>query len=147
MISGAVQTFLQFKRYNNIRIIKNNFIMPNKREFKKYADALGASVVEEMMIAYYNVEGADRKAIGDAVGKVLAAIEDAKNKSNVYFDKGAQAFRGDMKEYAKEKRAFFRALFNKIENDFNDQINAAIKEFNAALPESVKRAQKEAVAE
>lgn len=118
--------------------------MPNKREFKKYADALGASVIEEMMVAYYNVEGADRNAIADAVGKVLAAIEDAKDKSNIYFDRGVKAF-ADHKEYSKAKREFFRALFNKIENEFGEQIDAALKEFNAALPESYKTAQKEAV--
>ena len=120
--------------------------MPNKREFKKYVDALGASVVEEMMVAYYNVEGADRKNISVAVGKVHGAIEDAKDKANIYFDRGHKAV-PTMKEYAKAKRDFFRALFNKIENEFNDEINGAIKDFNAALPESVKKAQKEAVAE
>lgn len=117
--------------------------MPNKREFKKYADALGASVVEEMMVAYYNVEGADRNAIAKAVGKVLQAIEEAKDNSNVYFDRGVKAF-PDPKEYSKAKREFFRALFNKIESDFGAKIDDAVKDFNAALPESYKAAQKEA---
>ncbi len=116
--------------------------MPNKREFKKYADALGASVVEEMMISYYNVEGADKKAIADAVGKVLGAIEEAKNNANLYFDRGPKAF-ADHKEYAAEKRKFFRSLFNKIETEFGEKINGAVKEFNTALPEGYKAAQKE----
>lgn len=117
--------------------------MPNKREFKKFADALGSSVIEEMMISYYNVEGADKKAISEAVGKVLTAIEAAKNNANVYFDKGHRAF-NDVKEYSTEKRKFFKALFNKIESDFGAQIDEALKQFNAALPESYKAAQKEA---
>ncbi|MDE5843636.1 MAG: hypothetical protein K2H35_07880 [Muribaculaceae bacterium] len=116
--------------------------MPNKRDFKKYADALGASVVEEMMVSYYNVEGADRKAIAGAVGKVLEAIEDAKNKSNVFFERGVKSF-ADHKEYAKAKHEFFRALFNNIETEFGAKIDEAVKEFNAALPESYKAAQKE----
>ncbi|MBD5176949.1 MAG: hypothetical protein HDT05_06025 [Bacteroidales bacterium] len=117
--------------------------MPNKREFKKYADALGASIVEEMMVSYYNVEGADKKAIAEAVGKVLGAIETAKNNANVYFDRGPKAF-ADHKEYAQAKRQFFRSLFNKIESDFGAQVDDAVKQFNAALPESYKAAQKEA---
>ncbi|MDE6272776.1 MAG: hypothetical protein K2M31_07190 [Muribaculaceae bacterium] len=116
--------------------------MPNKRNFKKYADALGSSVINEMMIAYYNVEGADKKAIADAVGKVLGAIEEAKDNANVYFDRGAKSF-DDHKEYAAAKRKFFRALFNKIESDFSAKVEDAVKEFNAALPESYKAAQKE----
>lgn len=120
--------------------------MANKREFKKYADAVGASIVENMMIAYYNVEGVDRKGVGEAVGMVLAAIEKAKNNSNVYFDKGHKAF-ADMKEYSVEKRKFFRVLFDKIVKDFDADVQAALKVYNAALPESVKAEQKKAVAE
>lgn len=120
--------------------------MPNKREFKKYVDALGASVVEEMMVAYYNVEKADKNAIAGAVGTVLDAIDDAKNKANVYFDRGAKSF-DDSKEYAREKAKFFRSLFAKIEKDFDGEVHSAIKVFNAALPADVKEAQKKAVAE
>lgn len=119
--------------------------MANKREFKKYVDALGASVIEEMMVAYYNVEGADRKAIEEGVGRVIEAIENAKNNSNVYFDRGPKSF-ADMKEYSQEKRKFFSSLFNKIENDFNEEVEGAIKVFNGAIPESVKKAQKETAA-
>lgn len=117
--------------------------MPNKREFKKYVDALGASIVEEMMVAYYNVEGADKKAIGNAVGTVLDAVEDAKDKANVYFDRGVKSFES-AKEYGVEKRKFFKALFHKISTDFSGEIDSAIKTFNAALPEKVKEAQKAA---
>lgn len=118
--------------------------MPNKREFKKYVDALGASVVEEMMIAYSSVKDADKEKIGMAVGKVITAIEDAKNKANVYFDRGHKSFGGDLKAYSKGKKEFFRSLFNKIESEFGEEINGALKDFNAALPESFKKAQKEA---
>lgn len=118
----------------------------NKREFKKYVDALGASIVEEMMIAFYNVEGADRQLIGNAVGKVLDATEEARANSNVKFDRGPKAFENH-KEYSKAKAAFFRQLFNKIYKDLDEAINSALKDFNAALPESVKKAQKEAVNE
>ncbi|MDE6329594.1 MAG: hypothetical protein K2L83_02660 [Muribaculaceae bacterium] len=119
--------------------------MPNKREFKKYVDAVGASIVENMMVAYYNVEGADRKAIGQAVGIVLDAIETAKDNSNIYFDRGPRAF-ADAKEYGAEKRKFFRSLFNKIEKDFDEAVNNALKVYNAALPASVKEEQKREVA-
>ncbi len=115
--------------------------MTNKRDFKKYANALGSSVAQEMMTAYYNVEGIDREAVANAVKKVITAIEDAKNNANVFFDRGAKSF-ADHKEYAVAKRKFFRSLFQKIEKDFSDKINEALKEFNAAVPEAAKQAQK-----
>lgn len=122
---------------------QNLEIMANKREFKKYVDAIGASIVENMMIAYYNVDGVDRKGVGEAVGKVLDAIEIAKDNANVYFDRGAKSF-ADHKEYAVAKRNFFRALFDKIVKDFDAQVQDALKIYNAALPEEVKAQQKEA---
>ena len=120
--------------------------MTNKRNFKKYADEIGASVINEMMVAYYNAEGADRKAIADAVGKVLGAIEDAKNKANTFFGRDTKSFE-DHKAYAVAKRNFFRALFNNIETEFSEKVNEAVKQFNAALPAEYKEAQKAAVAE
>lgn len=116
--------------------------MANKREFKKYVEAVGASVCEEMMLAYYNVEGVDKDLIAKAIEKTLGAVARAKNNANVFFDRGARGFE-DRKAYCKAKENFFKALFNKIETEFNTQINEALKDFNEALPAEVKAANKE----
>lgn len=120
--------------------------MANKRNFKKFADCLGASVVDEMVSAYYNVKGADKEKISEAIELTLGAIGKAKNNSNVFFDKGVKAF-GSIEEYSKAKKSFFKALFAKIEQEFNDDINAALKVFNSALPEEEKARNKKAAAE
>ncbi len=119
--------------------------MVNKREFKKYVDAVGASVCNGMMEAYYSIDGIDKEAVQSAVTKVLGAIGAAKSNANRYFDRGPKGF-ADMKEYARAKRDFFRALFNKITKDFSDEVNGALKEFNAAIPESARKANVEAQA-
>lgn len=120
--------------------------MANKREFKKGVDAIGTSVCDEMMAAYYNIEGVDRKAVSDALEKVLVAIGNAKDNANVFFDKGPKAFE-DRKAYAKAKAAFFKSLFVKINKDFANELDAALKQFNAAIPASIKAENKAAVAE
>ncbi len=102
--------------------------MANKREFKKYVDAIGASVIDEMIAAYYNVEKSDK----------------AKNNSNVTFDRGEKAF-GDKKEYVTAKKNFYKSLFDKIFTEFDEETGAALKEFNAAIPEEVKMMNKESV--
>lgn len=119
--------------------------MVNKREFKKFVDAVGSSVCQEMMTAFHTVEGADRDAISKAVEQVLGAIGAARSHANIYFDKGAKGF-DNHKEYRRAKEQFFRSLFNKITNDFNNEINSALKTFNAALPESAKADNKATVA-
>lgn len=116
--------------------------MANKRDFKKYTDAVGAMLVEEMLYAYSTIEKADKEAISAAVGQVLQAVEDARHHSNIYFDRGQKSF-DDNKQYAAEKHRFFKALFNKVENEFNASVDEAIKKFNSAIPEEVKKALKE----
>lgn len=116
--------------------------MANKREFKKSVDAVGAAICNEMMAAYYNVEGSDKKAIADAIQKVLGAVVKAKDNSNIFFDKGIKAFE-DHQKYSEAKTKFFKTLFNKIHTEFGEEINLALKEFNKAIPENVKKANKE----
>ena len=113
----------------------------NKQEFKKAVEAVGASICNEMMVVYYNEEGADRDKIAQAVAKVLGATGAAKSNANVKFDRGAKGF-ADVKEYKKAKEAFFRKLFKKIREDFNQAIADALKDFNEAVPQSVKDANK-----
>ncbi len=117
--------------------------MSNKREFKKYVEAIGGSICDEMMIAFYNVEGADKEKIQNSITRVLCATGTATGNANVFFDKGMKAF-GSAGEYAKAKRQFFKQLFAKINSDFVKEINEALKEFNAAIPESAKAEQKAA---
>ncbi|MDE7412875.1 MAG: hypothetical protein K2N05_03665 [Muribaculaceae bacterium] len=120
--------------------------MANKREFKKYVDALGASACDEMMYAFYTVEGADKDAISKAIEKVLLATNKARMNSNIFFDRGAKAF-ADKKEYEKAKKNFFKALFEKVTTEFSEEIQDALKQFNAALPEDEKKKNKELATE
>lgn len=115
--------------------------MANKREFKKYVEAIGSSTCEAMMETYYNVKGVDKEAIEKAIEKVLGAIGAAQSNSNIYFDKGVKAF-ANPKEYSYEKKIFFKKLFDKISVDFNKEIDEALKIFNAAIPQEVKEQQK-----
>lgn len=120
--------------------------MSNKRDFKKYVEAIGASACGAMMETYYTVEAADKDAISKALEKVLGATAAARANANVFFDKGVKAF-ADRREYSKAKKEFFVKLFNKINSDFTKELDAALKMFNEAIPADVKDAQKKAVAE
>lgn len=117
--------------------------MANKREFKKNVERLGSDLCENMMISWVNIEDADKKAIAEAIGKILSGVENARSNANVFFDKGVKAFE-NKKEYSKAKVVFFKKLFNKIIEDLNQNINEALKLYNGALPQSVKDANKNA---
>lgn len=118
--------------------------MANKREFKKQADALGAAVIDEMISVYYNVDADNRDKIAKAIEKVLLAVGTAKNNSNRYFDRGPRSFENN-KEYDKAKHQFYHSLFDKINADFTEGLDEALKLFNEALPASEKVSNKELV--
>ncbi len=111
--------------------------MANKREFKKYVEAVGASACDGMMDVYYTVSSAEKEAIAKAIEKVLGATAAARANANVFFDKGAKAF-PTRKEYGKAKKEFFSKLFEKINSDFTKELDDALKVFNAAIPQNVK---------
>ena len=113
----------------------------NKQQFKKAVEAVGASMCDEMMTVYYNVDGADRDKISVAVAKVLGATGAAKANANRFFDRGVKGF-ANVEDYKKAKAEFFKKLFEKIRKDFNEEISAALKLFNEAVPQSVKEANK-----
>lgn len=115
--------------------------MANKREFKKYVDAVGASACNAMLETYYNVKGADKEAINKAIEQILGATAAARSNANVFFDKGVKAFESK-KEYSKAKEEFFKKLFDKITSDYSKELDEALKNFNNAIPAEVKAQQK-----
>ena len=115
--------------------------MASKREFKKYATSVGASMCEDIMVCYYNVPGINKEVTEQAIGKVLHAVEQAVANSNIFFDKGRKAFES-AEAYSKAKHAFFKQMFGKLNADFEESLKDALKDFNAAVPQSVKDSNK-----
>lgn len=110
--------------------------MANKREFKKYITAVSQAVSQDMMDVCYTVDGVDCAAVQDAVIDILKAGELALVKANVKFDKTPKGC--EEGAYAKERRSFYNGLFKKVNTEFLEAVNAAIKKFNAAVPEQAK---------
>ena len=117
--------------------------MANKREFKKFVDQLGASVCESMVDICETVDNVDKKEAANAIELVLSACAAAKSNADVTFDKGVKAF-PNLMEYSKAKKAFYRQLFKKVEDDFYKEIDEALKVFNAGVPQEVKEENKAA---
>lgn len=115
----------------------------NKRDFKKYVEAVGDSACASMAEVFDTVENIDNAKVADAVEKVICAVAAAKSNADVTFDKGVKAF-DNIVEYSKAKKTFYKQLFNKINDDFFKELDEAVKEFNAAVPEEVKKENVEA---
>lgn len=109
----------------------------NKRDFKKYVESVGDSACASMVDVCDSVENVDKAKATNAVEKVIAAVAAAKSNADITFDKGVKAF-DNLAAYSKAKKQFFRQLFNKIYEDFYKDLDEAVKEFNAGVPEDVK---------
>lgn len=117
--------------------------MANKREFKKYAEALGDSACANMAYVFDTYSNVDKDTVAKAIEKVLCAVAAAKSNADVTFDKGVKAF-SSLPEYSKAKKAFYKQLFVKVHEDFHKDIDEALQLFNSAIPEEVKEQNKAA---
>lgn len=115
--------------------------MANKRILKKSIDDLGNSIINEMAITFYNIEGADKDLISQAISKVLEAMNTAHCKTCVHFDKKRRDFNSE-KEYYVAKKAFNKKNYDELIADFNEKIEEALKNFNEAIPAEEKEANK-----
>ena len=115
----------------------------NKRDFKKYVESVGDSACASMVDIFDSNENIDKEKVANAVEKVIAAVAAAKTNADVTFDKGVKAF-DSIVEYSKAKKAFYKQLFKKIYEDFYNDLDEAVKEFNSAVPEDVKESNKAA---
>ena len=116
----------------------------NKRDFKKYVESVGDSACAQMVDVYETVDNVDKGKVANAIEKVISAVAAAKSNADITFDKGVKAF-DNLVAYSKAKKAFFKQLFNKINEDFYKDLDEAVKEFNSAVPDEVKVKNKEAV--
>ena len=118
----------------------------NKRDFKKYVENVGDSACASMVDIYETVENVDKVKVANAVEKVIGAVAAAKTNADITFDKGVKAF-NNIVEYSKAKKAFYRQLFKRINDEFLSSLDEAVKEFNEAVPEEVKKENKAALAQ
>lgn len=120
--------------------------MRNKREFKKTVKDIGTAACEEMMFGYYNIQGIDHSKVEDAVGNLLAGMTVACADANNTFDKCMRDFDGEG-AYLRAKREYFRAHFAEVYDKFVQCLTDSVRLYNEAVPESVKEANKKALAE
>lgn len=115
--------------------------MYNKREFKKYISSVSQDICSYMMDVCVFVPGINEEEIHMAIITVLTAAESAVLKSNVKFDKSPKAFPAG--GYAKARRAFYKSVFKKANEEFKQAVESAVKMFNTATPAEVREQNKQ----
>ena len=113
--------------------------MANKRIIKKNISCICGALAGDALLASY-FDNVDRARIEDIVRRVAALQETSLARVSFWFDKSPRDFSGDMRAYHKARKAYFRAGFEKLRNEFNQEVISILKELNEAVPEDVREA-------
>lgn len=117
--------------------------MANKRELKKFIRNSCGAAADEMLLARSAFPSISRKAVYDVIQK-LAALQGASLRLvSIAYDKTPRSF-DSVAAYRADRAAYYRAAYNKLLEEFDAKMSEIVKDMNAALPDEVRQALKEA---
>ncbi len=120
--------------------------MATKRQLKKFIRNACGCIAAEMILARAAFPQIERKKAYDVIRDAAALQTRTLSRVNIGFDKAPDAFES-IHAYRKGRRAYYAEAYSHLLKEFDEGINAIVKEMNAALPEEVRTAIKEAVNE
>ncbi|MDE6098902.1 MAG: hypothetical protein K2L80_09345 [Muribaculaceae bacterium] len=115
--------------------------MSSIRKFKKQVRYACGDLAAETLVASYYINGFAREDAHRIICDVAALQTDTISKCKFYFDKTRRDF-GNEAEYRKARRAYFKAAFGKLRENFRASMENIVKEMNKALPTEAKEANK-----
>ncbi|MCM1520037.1 MAG: hypothetical protein NC098_04560 [Lachnoclostridium sp.] len=117
--------------------------MSTKRLLKKEIRNICGALAGECIIAKCTIEGINPETMNEIVYKIAELQEKSIERISVNFDRTPSSFDNE-KEYVKARTAYYKKAFKALKDEFNTEVDAIIKEMNAALPAAAKEANKEA---
>jgi hypothetical protein len=111
--------------------------MAKKRDLKKEIQYVCGDLAAECLLAKNFVKGVNRDAMTEIIGKIADLQISAVNKVTISFDHTVRSFE-NRAAYKKARAAYFHAAYKALRTKFYDNVNALVKEMNAAIPQEVK---------
>ncbi len=118
--------------------------MANKRELKKFIRNTCGALALDMVLARESFPVIDRKAVHDVVLDVARLQTRSLARVSVEFDRTPAQFESKA-AYNKARHAFYNDAYAKLLADFNKSVKEIVAKMNAALPDEVRKAIKEAI--
>ena len=113
----------------------------NKRLLKKEIRSICGALAGECVIAKITVPGINPEALNKIIYELAELQENALKRVSVAFPQSPSAFE-NVKSYKDARAKYFKAAFASLKSEFNNHIEAIVKEMNAALPQEQKEANK-----
>lgn len=107
--------------------------MANKRQIKKRVQYVCGQMAAEILLAQMIVKGLEADAVNTIVCNIAALQSTTISHVGVAFDKVPRDF-DNRSLYLKARRAYFRAAFRHLKEEFTANATELLKQMNAAVP-------------
>lgn len=118
--------------------------MANKRDLKKLIRNTCGALALDMILARESFNQIDRKAVHNIVLDAARLQGKTLRRVNFSYDRSLDSFE-DYKAYKKARSSYYRQAYSTLLTDFNAEVAEIVKSMNAALPDEVRKAIKEAI--
>ena len=117
--------------------------MASKRQLKKQIELVCGDIAGECLVVRDLVPGFDYDNMTAIIVEVAQLQYATLRRVGFNFDKSRRDF-ANGKEYKKATRAYHKAAYKKLADDFKASVNEIVKKMNNEMPKAVKDANKEA---
>lgn len=119
--------------------------MANKRNLKKYIKYTCGDIAGECIFAKIYFAGVDDNKMDEIIVKAAGLQTTTIDKVSVSFDKTPKTFGGNLADYRKAKKQYFKECYKALKQEFVKDIENIVCEMNAALSQEQKEANKAAL--
>lgn len=116
--------------------------MANKRQLKKFIRHNCGTFAAEILMARAQFPEIDRKTVYDIVSRLAALQTRTLSRANVAFDRTRRD--SEPGEYSKARSAYYHKAYRHLLDEYYAELDAILKDMNAALPADVRKVLKEA---
>jgi DNA relaxase NicK len=117
--------------------------MANKRTLKKQIHYACGDLAAENIMARHLLPGVNNDAVNLIINDIAELQVNSLARVSFFFDKTKKNFDNEH-EYRKARKNYFKKAYNKLAEDFNNNVAEIVKAMNASLSKEAKEANKEA---
>lgn len=111
--------------------------MSNKRQLKKHVRYVCGDLAAELLVARSLYPGFDNDKVAEIIGKIAELQVSTIANASFSFDKARHDYQ-DAAAYNKERQAYNRKAYSKLNETFGNGIAEIVKMMNQAMPQSLR---------
>ncbi|MCC8072067.1 MAG: hypothetical protein LIO90_09725 [Bacteroidales bacterium] len=107
--------------------------MADKRTLKKQIRFVCGDLAAECSMARHIIPGIDREKMADVIRKIAELQTTSLARATFAFDKTPADF-ASLREFKAARHAYYKAAYDQLKEQFNNEVEKIVHMMNAALP-------------